>query len=43
MERTELIMLVTPHVIRNQNEGDAVTQELRRKLRLTIPVVARQR
>ncbi len=43
VERTELIMLVTPHVIRNQNEGDAVTQELRRKLRLTIPVVARQR
>jgi hypothetical protein len=30
-------------VIRNQDEGDAVTQELRQKLRLTIPIVARQR
>ncbi len=41
--RTELLMLITPHVIRNQDEGDAVTQELRQKLRLTIPIVARQR
>lgn len=41
--RTELIMLITPHVIRGRDEGDAVTQELRQKLRLTIPIVARQR
>ena len=41
--RTELIMLITPHVIRGRDEGDAITQELRQKMRLTIPVVARQR
>jgi general secretion pathway protein D len=43
VDRTELLMLITPHVIRNEDEGDAVTQELRQKLRLTIPIVARQR
>jgi general secretion pathway protein D len=41
--RTELIVLITPHVIRNREDGDAVTQELRQKLRLTIPVVSRRR
>jgi general secretion pathway protein D len=41
--RTELIMLITPHVIRNREEGDAVTEELRRKLRLTVPIVSRLR
>jgi general secretion pathway protein D len=41
--RTELLVLITPHVIRNREEGDAVTRELRQKLRLTIPIVARQR
>ncbi len=41
--RTELIVLITPHVIRSREQGDAVTQELRDKLRLAVPVVARQR
>jgi len=43
LTRTELIMLITPHVIRGRQDADAVTQELRQKLRLTIPIVARQR
>lgn len=30
--RTELIMLITPHVIRNRSEGAAVTEELKSKL-----------
>jgi general secretion pathway protein D len=30
--RTELIMLITPHVIRNRGEGTAVTEELKSKL-----------
>jgi general secretion pathway protein D len=42
-KRTELLVLITPHVIRDRDEGDAVTAELQRKLRLTIPIVARQR
>jgi general secretion pathway protein D len=41
--RTELLVLITPHVIRDRDEGDAITAELQRKLRLTIPIVARQR
>jgi general secretion pathway protein D len=42
-KRTELLVLVTPHVIRDREQGDAITAELQRKLRLTIPIVARQR
>ncbi len=42
MTRTELILLITPRVIRNRDEGDSVTRELREKLRLTIPVAARR-
>ena len=30
--RTELIMLITPHVIRNRGEGTAVTEEFKSKL-----------
>lgn len=30
--RTELIMLITPHVIRNRSEGTAATEELKSKL-----------
>ena len=41
--RTELLVLITPRVIRGRDDGDAVTKELRDKLRLTIPVVARRR
>jgi general secretion pathway protein D len=40
--RTELLVLITPRVIRSRDEGDAVTRELRDKLRLTIPVVRRR-
>jgi general secretion pathway protein D len=40
--RTELLVLITPRVIRSREEGDAVTRELRDKLRLTIPVVRRR-
>jgi general secretion pathway protein D len=31
--RTELIVLITPHVIRSQNEADLATEELKLKLR----------
>ena len=43
VKRTELLVLITPHVMRNREEGDSITEELRRKLRLTIPIVARVR
>jgi general secretion pathway protein D len=32
IRRTELIMLITPHVIRNRSEGTVVTEELKSKL-----------
>jgi len=31
--RTELIVLVTPHVVRSRTEADAATDELKSKLR----------
>ena len=37
--RNELIVLVTPHIVRDNIAADAVTQELREKLPLTRPVV----
>ena len=40
LTRTELIVLITPHVVRSDVDARAVTEELRRKLPLTIPVVA---
>jgi general secretion pathway protein D len=43
VKHTELIMLITPHVIRGREDANAATQELRQKLRLTVPIVARQR
>lgn len=36
--RTELIVLITPRVVRSGEEARAVTEELQRKLPLTIPV-----
>src|SRR5204863_8914892 len=39
---SEILVLITPRVIRGRDEGDAVTTELRDKLRLTIPVVHRR-
>lgn len=41
--RTEVLVLITPHVIRNREEGDEITQELREKLQRTMPVLAHQR
>jgi general secretion pathway protein D len=43
VKRTELLVLITPHVMRSREEGNSITDELRRKLRLTIPIVARTR
>jgi general secretion pathway protein D len=39
LTRTELIVLITPHVVRNSWDANAITQELQRKLPLTLPVV----
>jgi hypothetical protein len=36
-------VLVTPHVIRNRDDVDAVAAELRQKLRMAVPVAARMR
>ncbi|MEQ9044845.1 MAG: type II secretion system secretin GspD [Sneathiellaceae bacterium] len=41
--RTELLVLITPHVIRSRGESEAVTRELQDKLRATIPVLQRSR
>jgi general secretion pathway protein D len=41
--RSELIVLITPHVIRDRIDADAVTSEVRNKLRMTVPVAARTR
>ncbi|HTU54201.1 MAG TPA: type II secretion system secretin GspD [Acetobacteraceae bacterium] len=41
--RTELIVLITPHVIRDRAAGQAITNELQEKLPLTIPVVMDRR
>jgi type II secretory pathway component GspD/PulD (secretin) len=38
-----LIVLITPHVIRDRIDADAVTSEVRNKLRMTVPVAARTR
>jgi type II secretory pathway component GspD/PulD (secretin) len=37
--RTELIVLITPRVIRNQEEARAVTRELRKTLRNAADVL----
>ena len=39
--RTELIVLITPRVVRNQEEARAVTNELRRRLRDASAIVER--
>lgn len=43
MSRTELVVLITPRVIRGRGDGDAITRELREKMRLTVPVAARRK
>ncbi|MCH8103180.1 MAG: type II secretion system secretin GspD [Chloroflexi bacterium] len=37
-DRTELLVLITPRVVSNQDEARAVTDELRRRLRAVIPL-----
>ncbi len=37
-ERTELLILITPRVIRNQREARIVTEELRKRVRALIPL-----
>jgi general secretion pathway protein D len=36
--RTELIVLITPHVVRNNNDARKITDEFRRKLRSLPPI-----
>ena len=37
--RTELIVLITPHVIRSSDDARAITEELQQKVPMTIPVL----
>lgn len=37
--RTELIVLITPHVIRSNDDARAITEELQQKVPMTIPVL----
>ena len=37
-DRTELLVLITPRVVSNQEEARAVTDELRRRLRAVVPL-----
>jgi type II secretion system protein D len=43
VRRTELIMLITPHVIRNRSEGTAVTEEFKSKLSILRDDLERMR
>jgi general secretion pathway protein D len=36
--RTELLVLITPRVVRNQNEAKEVTDELRRRMNTVVPL-----
>ena len=40
LTRTELIVLITPHVIRSSDDARAITQELRRAVPMTIPALS---
>ena len=42
-DRTELLVLITPHVVRDRQEGRDVTAELRNRLRALDPLVAKIR
>ncbi len=37
-QRTELLVLLTPHVIRNPEDASAITDELKQKIRSVIPL-----
>jgi general secretion pathway protein D len=41
IRRTELLVLITPHVISNVEEARAVTQELRSRLSVLAPLEKR--
>ena len=40
VDRTELIVLITPRVVENSQEADQVTDEIKRKMREVAPMVA---
>jgi general secretion pathway protein D len=39
MDRTELIVLITPRVVRDSQEADQATEEIQRKMREVAPVI----
>jgi general secretion pathway protein D len=39
LTRTELIVLITPHVVRSSDDARAVTDELQRKVPMTLPAL----
>jgi general secretion pathway protein D len=43
LDRTELLVLLTPHVIRGPEDARAITEELRRRLRSMAPLDQRMR
>ncbi len=43
LDRTELLVLITPRVVRNQDEAAAVTEELRRRLQAVVPIYEERR
>ncbi|MCK7491827.1 MAG: type II and III secretion system protein [Comamonadaceae bacterium] len=40
VDRTELIVLITPRVVENSQEADQVTEEIKRKMQEVAPMVA---
>jgi general secretion pathway protein D len=40
LTRTELIVLITPHVVRSSDDARAITEELQQKVPLTVPVLS---
>jgi len=41
-ERTELLVMLTPHVIRNSEDMQAATDEMRRRVQQLVPVPVRR-
>ena len=41
--RTELLVMITPRIIRNRSEARAVTEELRRRIKMVVPLMQRVR
>jgi general secretion pathway protein D len=37
-DRTELLILITPHVVRSPAEADAITEELRKRVQSVLPL-----